>query len=60
MTLIDKLVYARDGVTLSEANDLLWEHKLNALPVVKQRAAAEQLCKMLPDIMALIKTVRDV
>ena len=26
----------------------------------KQRAAAEQLCKMLPDIMALIKTVRDV
>ena len=37
MTPIDKLVYARDGVTLSEANDLLWEHKLNALPVVDER-----------------------
>ena len=37
MTPIEKLVYARDGVTLSEANDLLWEHKLNALPVVDER-----------------------
>mgnify|MGYP000937646166 FL=1 len=34
MTPIDKLVFARDGLTLSEANDILWEHKLNALPVV--------------------------
>jgi hypothetical protein len=25
----------------------------------KQRAAAEQLCRMLPDIMALIKTLRE-
>lgn len=37
MTPVEKLVYARDGVTLSEANDLLWEHKLNALPVVDER-----------------------
>ena len=34
MTPFEKLVYAKDGCTLSEANDLLWEHKLNALPVV--------------------------
>ncbi|MBQ7592766.1 MAG: IMP dehydrogenase [Synergistaceae bacterium] len=34
MTPIDKVISAKDGVTLSEANDLLWEHKLNALPVV--------------------------
>ena len=34
MTPIDKIVFARDGLTLSEANDILWEHKLNALPVV--------------------------
>ena len=34
MTPFEKLVYAKDGCTLSEANDMLWEHKLNALPVV--------------------------
>jgi len=34
MTPIDKVISAKDGLNLSEANDLLWEHKLNALPVV--------------------------
>ncbi|MBR0203570.1 MAG: IMP dehydrogenase, partial [Synergistaceae bacterium] len=34
MTPIDKVISAHDGLSLSEANDLLWEHKLNALPVV--------------------------
>lgn len=34
MTPFEKLVYAKDGCTLSEANDILWDKKLNALPVV--------------------------
>ena len=34
MTPFDKLVYAKEGITLSEANDMLWDYKLNALPVV--------------------------
>lgn len=34
MTPFEKLVYAEDGVTLSEANNILWDHKLNALPIV--------------------------
>ena len=34
MTPFDKLIYAKDGCTLSEANDMLWEHKLNALPII--------------------------
>ena len=34
MTPFDKLIYAKEGTTLSEANDILWEHKLNALPIV--------------------------
>ena len=34
MTKFDDLVYAKEGVTLSEANDLIWHHKLNCLPVV--------------------------
>ena len=34
MTPFDKLVYAEEGVTLSEANDILWDNKLNALPII--------------------------
>ena len=34
MTPFDKLVYAEEGITLSEANDMLWDYKLNALPIV--------------------------
>ena len=34
MTPREKLVCGRDGMTLSEANDLIWDNKLNALPVV--------------------------
>ena len=34
MTPFDKLVVAKDGLTLSEANDILWDNKLNALPVI--------------------------
>ncbi|MBR3784873.1 MAG: IMP dehydrogenase [Firmicutes bacterium] len=36
MTPFEKLVYAKDGCTLSEANDMLWDHKLNALPIVDE------------------------
>lgn len=34
MTSFDHLIYGEDGITLSEANDILWDHKLNALPIV--------------------------
>ncbi|MGX8773807.1 MAG: IMP dehydrogenase, partial [Bacillota bacterium] len=34
MTPFEKLVHAREGISLSEANDMLWDYKLNALPVV--------------------------
>lgn len=34
MTPADKLVTAEAGVTLSEANDIIWDNKLNALPIV--------------------------
>ena len=34
MTPFDKLVYGEDGISLKEANDLIWEHKLNALPII--------------------------
>ena len=34
MTPFDKLVVGMDGITLSQANDLIWEHKINQLPVI--------------------------
>lgn len=34
MTPASKLVTAPEGTSLSACNDILWEHKLNALPVV--------------------------
>jgi len=34
MTPFDKLIYGKEGITLSEANDILWENKINALPIV--------------------------
>lgn len=36
MTPFEKLIYAEEGITLSEANDIIWDHKLNALPIVKK------------------------
>ena len=34
MTPRERLVVADDDATLSECNDIIWEHKLNALPIV--------------------------
>ena len=34
MTPFEKLIYAYEGITLSEANDIIWDHKLNSLPVI--------------------------
>jgi len=36
MTPLSKLVTAKVGVTLSEANDIIWQHKLNSLPVIDE------------------------
>ena len=34
MTKKDDLVYAREGITLSEANDKIWEEKISCLPIL--------------------------
>jgi len=36
MVPFEKLVCAEEGATLPQCNDLIWEHKLNALPVVSK------------------------
>lgn len=34
MTPIDKLIFGQEGITLSQANDIIWENKLNCLPII--------------------------
>ncbi|MCR4709906.1 MAG: IMP dehydrogenase [Clostridiales bacterium] len=34
MTPFEKLITGEEGISLSEANDILWDHKLNALPII--------------------------
>ncbi|MCI8574694.1 MAG: CBS domain-containing protein, partial [Oscillibacter sp.] len=36
MTPFEKLIYAPEGTTLKEANNILWDRKLNALPIVSE------------------------
>lgn len=36
MTPYADLIIAHNGISLSEANDIIWEHKLNTLPVIDE------------------------
>ncbi len=43
MTPFDKLIWAKEGTTLKEANDIIWDHKLNSLPIIDDK---NRLCYM--------------
>ena len=43
MTPFDKLIWAKEGTTLKEANDIIWENKLNSLPIIDSEG---KLCYM--------------
>jgi IMP dehydrogenase len=34
MTPIEKIIYGEEGITLSQANDLIWDNKINTLPIL--------------------------
>ena len=34
MTPFSSLIYANEGTTLKVANDIIWDHKLNSLPII--------------------------
>ena len=34
MTPFDRLITGRLGISLQEANDIIWDHKLNSLPII--------------------------
>ncbi len=36
MTPFDKLIWAPEGTTLKEANDIIWDNKLNSLPLLDE------------------------
>ena len=36
MTPFEKLITAKKGITLKEANDIIWENKLNSLPIIDE------------------------
>jgi IMP dehydrogenase len=42
MTPIENIIYAQEGISLPDANEVIWDHKLNALPILDdhQRLAA--------------------
>lgn len=41
MTPFDKLIVGHEGITLSECNDIIWDKKLNCLPIVDDQ---QNLC----------------
>ncbi len=43
MTPFEKLIWAKEGTTLKEANDIIWDHKLNSLPILSDDG---KLCAM--------------
>lgn len=36
MTPFDSLITGKFGISLNEANEIIWEHKLNALPIIDE------------------------
>ena len=43
MTPIEKLVYANVGLDISAANDMIWENKINCLPVIDKNGKLDSL-----------------
>ena len=41
MTPLEKLITAKKGITLTEANDIIWEYKLNSLPIVDENGCLD-------------------
>ncbi len=41
MTPFEELIYGKEGMSLSEANDMIWDHKLNCLPIIDKN---QNLC----------------
>ncbi len=43
MTPFSELITGLDGISLSEANELIWKHKLNSLPIIDSNGSLKSL-----------------
>ncbi|MBQ6267711.1 MAG: IMP dehydrogenase [Clostridia bacterium] len=43
MTPFEKLIVAQENTTLKDANDIIWEHKLNSLPIIDKNGNLKYL-----------------
>ena len=43
MTPFEKLIYAYDDITLKEANNIIWDNKLNSLPIIDKQGNLKSL-----------------
>ena len=43
MTPLDQLIYAPTGTTLKEANNIIWDNKINQLPIVDDKGRLQYL-----------------
>ena len=43
MVPVEKLVYAKKGITLHEANDIIWDNKISCLPVLDDNGNLDSL-----------------
>ena len=43
MTKKENVIWAKKGISLSEANDIIWEHKLNCLPILTEEGNLKYL-----------------
>jgi IMP dehydrogenase len=43
MTPFDKLITGKSGMTLKEANDIIWDNKLNSLPVIDENQCLDSI-----------------
>ena len=43
MTPLERLITAPDGTSLKECNDIIWEHKLNSLPIIDAEGRLKHL-----------------
>ncbi len=43
MTPFDKLIWAEEGTTLKTANDIIWDNKLNCLPIIDKNGCLSSI-----------------
>ena len=43
MTPVQKIIYAKTGITLTDANDMIWDKKINCLPILDKNGNLNSL-----------------